>query len=163
MKIGLISDTHGVIDPAVTHLFGGTDVILHAGDWGDYGLLADLAQIAPVHSVRGNLDAPDAGLPKTLTTEIGGLTVHLRHKVKADAKEKKKLATHSGADLIVYGHTHAPAIEHVTGTLFVNPGSANATRSNPPTAGLLVILDGTISVTIHNLRDPDLQAFLHWP
>ena len=163
MKIGLISDTHGVLDAAVAHLFDGVEAILHAGDWGDYGLLATLEQIAPVHSVRGNLDAPHRAFPKTLTVEIGGLRVHIQHKMKGDAREKKKLATHTGADLIVYGHTHAPAVEEVQGALFVNPGSANSLRSNLPTAGLLVVQNESVGVTIHSLRAPDLHALVRWP
>src|SRR5207237_5861826 len=101
MLIGLIADTHGYLDPRVPPALKGVDLVLHAGDIGAAGVLAELANIAPVTAVAGNNDAKLAqlGLPLRVDVELEGVKLHLVHRL-IDA------APRAGTRIVVYGQSH---------------------------------------------------------
>ncbi|HDS74605.1 MAG TPA: metallophosphoesterase, partial [Firmicutes bacterium] len=142
MRIGLISDTHGRLDPAIWEVFDGVDAILHAGDWGEYSLAAVLSSIAPVQSVRGNVDPPTRRFPDRLTTEIGGVSIYLTHMFDTSPASLNAFTNRNpDIGLVLFGHTHSAFVERVAGTVFVNPGSATRPRGGPPSAAIATIED----------------------
>ena len=162
-RIGLVSDTHGHLDSALWRLFDGVEAILHAGDIGDLHLVRELESIAPVSAIRGNTDATSHRFPETLTTTIGEITVHVRHKVDTTSPMLYYLAATVEANLVLFGHTHRPFIEQVKRTLFVNPGSVGRSRTGFGTAGLLLIEDRNLTVTIHNLEQAEFPVVMRSP
>lgn len=138
MRVGLISDTHGLVRPEAATFLRGCDHIVHAGDICDAGVLATLAALAPLTAVRGNNDrgAWAAGLRDTELATLGGLRVHVIH----DLAEFDLDARAAGVRVVVSGHSHQPRIAERDGVLFVNPGSAGPRRfSLPICAGELLI------------------------
>ncbi|MEA2488899.1 MAG: uncharacterized protein QOH21_691 [Acidobacteriota bacterium] len=138
-RIGIISDTHGQVHPAIASLFAGVDRILHAGDIGGAHVLAALNAIAPVTSVDGNND--DATGEEIERLEIDGLRVLLTHILprphKPDARVVDSLRR-KPADLVLFGHSHLPHHERVGGVLYFNPASAGPRRFDyPVSVGLL--------------------------
>lgn len=148
MRIGLISDTHGLLRPQALAALQGVDHIIHAGDIGNAQILEALAAIAPVDAVRGNNDTgPWAkAVPHSLTLTFDGVAVHLLH----DMKELK--GTLPPVKVVVAGHSHKPMVREEHGVLLVNPGSAGPRRFKlPVTVGLLSIAAGQASATIMQL------------
>ena len=143
VTIGVISDTHGYLDPRVFELFAGVDHILHAGDIGPASVVAELATIAPVTAVLGNCDWGD-GFPETGVVVLGGRTILVRHVVDvrfAGADVRPLLLRHR-PDVIVFGHTHKPCVERWGEVLLFNPGSAGRQRFRlPRCVGILRIDD----------------------
>ena len=135
--MGVISDTHGLLQPAAIEAFKGTDLIVHAGDIGKPDILEDLQAIAPVEAVRGNMDRDDWAhkLPETKLIEVGSLLIYVIHDVyKIDIKPAK-----AGISAIIHGHTHkSSSIEDHNGVLFLNPGSATQPRFNSPASVALL-------------------------
>lgn len=129
MKLGLISDTHGFLDPQIPKLFAGVDHILHAGDVGPYSLLLELGAIAPVTAVLGNTDTW-LQLKLTESVELGGRKFLVHHIVNPDAltDDLKLGITEQRPDVVVFGHTHKPFCETLGGVLFFNPGYAGKQR-----------------------------------
>ncbi|TMP96654.1 MAG: metallophosphoesterase family protein [Verrucomicrobia bacterium] len=131
MKIGVISDTHGYLDPKIPELFAGVDHILHGGDIGLPWLILELEQIAPVTAVLGN---NDVGLDfrETELAELDGRKFLLHHIVDprkpADAIQRRIIR--EGPDVVVFGHTHKPYSETIGRTLYFNPGYAGKPRFN---------------------------------
>jgi uncharacterized protein len=145
MRIGLISDTHGILRPQVFDLLGGVDRILHAGDVGPADILDELEAIAPVTAVWGNTDRFDIrertqGLAHL---ELAGRRIALLHGHQLGSPTPEALRrANPDADIIVYGHTHRPLIEAENGVLVVNPGAAGAARFGiPPTVAILSLGD----------------------
>ena len=129
MRIGLISDTHGLMRPEALAALDGVEMILHAGDVGRLSVLRELGGIAPVHAVYGNVDDPSFNLPQHLNLTLGGVRVHVSHGHELGSPTPRGLAQAYDADVIVYGHTHRQLIEAVAGrTLVVNPGAAGPRR-----------------------------------
>ena len=118
MLVGVISDTHGWLDPRLHELFAGVATILHAGDIGALAVVEQLRQIAPLQVVRGNVDrtADLLALPKQIDVELDGRRLHLVHR-PADARP-------GDAQIVVYGHTHRPLVDWRDGVCWVNPGAA---------------------------------------
>ena len=152
-RVGLVSDTHGWLDPRVVSAFasvGSLAWILHAGDVGDPDVLWQLEQIAPVRAVLGNCDFPlpgyDLGSVARLT--VAGHDIAIVH----DAYYYERLP---GDDILVLGHSHSPRIECEGGLFVVNPGSATQRRSQPScSVGALEIAgDGEVSARIIYLDD----------
>lgn len=141
MKIGLISDTHGLLRPEALAALAGCDHILHAGDIGKPGILDALRQIAPLTAVRGNNDeglAWAAELPERVELELGGVGIHLVH--QADQVPSR---LPESIRVVVIGHSHKPLIETRDGRLWINPGSAGPRRFKLPiTLALLHVRDG---------------------
>ncbi len=153
MRIGLISDTHGLVRPDIAAAFGGVELILHAGDVGDQSVLIELDGLAPILAVRGNVDATDLRLPATLTREIDGVKILVTHGNETGSPTPDKLAAKYRADVIVFGHTHRPIVRHVGATLVVNPGAAGPRRFNlMPSVAILTVGNGTADVEIVNLK-----------
>jgi putative phosphoesterase len=129
LVVGLISDTHGLLRPAVHSALAGVKVILHAGDVGGQQILDELGLIAPVRAVFGNTDFPgDPSLTQQLELELGGLKVHVSHGHEVGSPTPAKLAERYDADVVVFGHTHQQVVTRIDKRLFVNPGAAGPRR-----------------------------------
>ena len=130
MRIGVISDTHGLVRPEVPDLLAGSDHILHAGDIGRAEVLESLARIAPVTAIRGNIDTADwaGAYPATDALDLGGRFFYLLH----DLKQIDIDASAAGFDVVVCGHSHKPMAHRSNGVLYLNPGSAGPRRFNLP-------------------------------
>jgi len=144
--VGVISDTHGLLQPAAIEVFKGTDLIIHAGDVGKPDILEDLQVIAPVEAVRGNMDVDNWAhkLPETKLIEVGSVLLYVIHDVyKIDIKPAK-----AGISAIIHGHTHkSSSLEDHNGVLFLNPGSATQPRFNSPTSVALLHVNEKSLVT----------------
>lgn len=122
-KIGIISDTHGLLRPEVLDRLRECDVILHGGDINKQEVLDSLQQIAPVYVVRGNNDKEWAEhIPATLEFELEGLRFFMVHNKKEVPKEL------TGIDVVVFGHSHKYLEQVVDGRLWLNPGSCGRRR-----------------------------------
>jgi len=154
MRIGVISDTHGLLRLEALDALRGSDHILHAGDVGNFDILGQLREIAPVTAIRGNVDTHGdcAELPATEAVELGGKLFYLIHSI-ADLDLNPEAA---GIAAVIYGHSHQPSIETRNGVLYFNPGSAGSRRfSLPVTVGTITIeTNGGIKAGIIELRLP---------
>ena len=126
-RIGLISDTHGFLDPSIPHHFSGVDHILHGGDIGSSRILAELEAIAPVTAVLGNNDVGIAGLDHLGETEVvvlAGLRFFVHHIVRPERGAESIRARFLGErpDVVLFGHTHLQYQQIQDGMLFLNPG-----------------------------------------
>lgn len=138
MRIGLISDTHGLIRAEALQALDGVDVILHAGDVGGSSVLYALERIAPVYAVYGNTDPIDGLLPAHIDGTWAGLRVHVSHGHELGSPTPEKLVKAYDADVIIYGHTHRPRIDRMASALVINPGAAGPRRFElKPSVGIL--------------------------
>jgi putative phosphoesterase len=149
--IGVISDTHGLLRPEALAALQGSDYIIHAGDIGDPRILGELAAIAPVTAVRGNVDHGEWAqkIPATNVLAVGEVSIYVLHSLQeVDLKpEAAKFAA------VVYGHSHVPEQELKNGVLYFNPGSAGPRRFKlPVSVGRLTIEDGKIDARIFLLE-----------
>jgi uncharacterized protein len=147
VRLGIISDTHGLLRPEVFEVFGEVDHILHAGDVGKPEILIELEAIAPVTAVYGNVDPPDvrSRLPQVAHVELDGFDVVVTHGDQLGHPTPAKLhETFPEAEIIVYGHTHQPLLELVERTVTVmNPGAAGAARFDlKPSVGIMELEPG---------------------
>jgi len=144
LRIGIISDTHGLLRPEALAALRGSDYIIHAGDVGDAAILSELAEIAPVTAIRGNLDhgAWSRKLPTTDVLEVQGISIYvLHHLAELDLKPEA-----AGFAAVIYGHSHVPKQELKNGVLYFNPGSAGPRRFRlPVTIGRLRVKEGKVS------------------
>lgn len=150
MRIGLISDTHGLLRPEALAALQGCAQIIHAGDIGKPQVLDGLRTIAPLEAIRGNIDTADWALelPERLDLRIGGLTLHVLH----DLKQLDIDPLAAGIDVVIAGHSHKPKVERRDGVLYVNPGSAGPRRfSLPISLALLELNDGQAQVELISL------------
>jgi uncharacterized protein len=152
-RIGLISDTHGLVRPDVFMAFDGVDAIFHAGDVGGREVLHVLSKIAPVTAVFGNTDPPgDPSLVAHFCETVGGMTVHVSHGHELGSPTPDQLLARYDARVVVYGHTHRPLVVAASGRLVVNPGAAGPRRFHlMPSVALLTIRDGVASVALVEL------------
>ena len=156
-RVGLVSDTHGLLRPEALAFLAGSDHIVHAGDVGDPTILDALASIAPLTAIRGNVDtAPWARrLPETTRVTIGGVTIYLLHDL--GALEISPQA--SGIRVVVYGHSHKPSVTERDGVLYVNPGSAGPRRFTLPVTAAELAIDGeSVTARIRTLVGPQSKA-----
>jgi putative phosphoesterase len=150
MRIGLISDTHGLLRREALDALRGADRIVHAGDVGDPAILDALRVLAPLHAVRGNNDhGPWAdALPEADTFELDGVRVHLLHDVKTLAIDP----TASDVRVVIAGHSHRPKVHDDGRVLWIDPGSAGPRRfSLPVTVADLTVAGGDASARIVEL------------
>jgi putative phosphoesterase len=147
MRLGIISDTHGLLRPQVFEVFEQVDHILHAGDIGPPELLTELEAIAPVTAVYGNTDGWDlrGRLPEVVQTRIDGfefLLIH-GHQLGSPTPEALHLA-YPAAEVIIFGHTHRPLLKTVDLVVTaMNPGGAGQRRFNlQPSVGILELEAG---------------------
>ena len=129
-RIGVISDTHGLLRPEALEALEGAGHILHAGDIGDPGHLHELARIAPVTAIRGNIDRGRwaEALPETVSLTIRGLRIYMIH----DRKELQVDPAAEGWDVVISGHSHRPGIDDTGTPLWLNPGAAGPRRFRLP-------------------------------
>ena len=157
MKLGIISDTHGLLRAQVFEVFEGVEHILHAGDVGPSELLDELAAIAPVTAVWGTTDDWDVRgrVPEVAEIELAGVRIVVLHGMQLGSPTPENAAaayTHAG--LVVFGHSHKPVIRQVGSTLAVNPGSAGGQRfRGPVTCALADLAGGTVTARLVEL-DP---------
>ena len=150
VRIGLISDTHGLLRPEALDFLAGSDHIVHGGDIGNPEILERLAAIAPLTVVRGNNDtaAWAKAIPVTARLETGGIAIFAIH----DLKELDIDPRAAGVRVVVSGHSHRPASALRDGVLYVNPGSAGRRRFSLPIAvGELVLDEGVVQARIVTL------------
>lgn len=148
-RIGLISDTHGLIRPEALDALAGVELILHAGDIGKPEVLRSLKGIAPLAAIRGNNDTGEwaHGLADVLDLRVNDRRIRVIHNVRdveADSMD--------GIAAVISGHSHKPSVVTRDGVLFVNPGSAGPRRFRlPVTIGLLFLQDGDARAEIAHL------------
>lgn len=143
MRIGIISDTHGLLRPEAIKQLAGADHIIHAGDIGAPEVIEGLRKIAPTTAIRGNIDAGEwaKDYPDTKLVVLGGRALYVLHNLK----DMKLDPAASGFDVVISGHSHRPKIEIKNGVLYVNPGSAGPRRFKLPVAvATLAISDRVI-------------------
>lgn len=131
MRIGLISDTHGLLRSEVFTHFADVELILHAGDIGPESILLELETIAPVAAVWGNTDGFDirSRVDEVVEREVAGRMVVVVHGHQLESLSPGTLvAAWPDAGIIVHGHTHRQAEERIESTLIINPGGAGAPR-----------------------------------
>jgi len=140
-RIGLISDTHGLLRMEAMEALRGSELILHAGDVGKPEILEELRKIAPVVAVRGNVDTEPwaKALPETAVAEVGATLIYVLHDVNALDLNP---AT-SGFHIVVSGHSHKPGKTERDGVLYINPGSAGPRRFQLPVTVALLRLGRT--------------------
>jgi uncharacterized protein len=130
-RIGLISDTHGLLRDEAVGALRSSDLILHAGDVGKPEIVDALRTVAPVIAVRGNVDQDSwaSALPATAVAETDSALIYILH----DLKELDLDPVAAGFRVVVSGHSHKPARSEHSGILYINPGSAGPKRFNLPT------------------------------
>lgn len=152
MKVGVVSDTHGLLRPEVIPALAGVERILHLGDVGDPAILKSLEKVAPVTAIRGNVDrsGPCSRLPETDVLLLEGHYIYMLHDVHAPHLDPA--ASKFGA--VLYGHSHQPGIRRHKGVLYFNPGSCGPRRFElPVTIGILTITeDAELSPEIIHLK-----------
>jgi hypothetical protein len=139
ITVGVISDTHGILDSKVVNLFTGVDHILHAGDIGTDSVLRGLERIAPVTAVEGNCDC-NLGRGETEVLELGGFKFVLRHifDARSPGSEMRELLRREKPHAVVFGHTHVPCFERWGDVILFNPGYAGRQRFKlPRSVGIL--------------------------
>ena len=154
MKLGLISDTHGLVRPDVAGAFDGVAMILHAGDVGGASVLRALERIAPIDAVYGNVDDPhDPMLARERSVSIGGVTIHVSHGHELGRPTAERLLARYAGDVVVFGHTHRSVVlRDGSGRLAVNPGAAGPRRFDiQPSVARLTIAGGRAEVEIISL------------
>ncbi len=147
MRIGVISDTHGVLHPRVAELFARVDHILHAGDIGDEDVLHELRELAPVTAVAGNIDGFQLGeTGEEARVELAGARFYLTHILDRPHKPRPEVARalrRQPADFVIFGHSHLPHDEKIGDLWFFNPASAGPRRFDYPCAvGMLEFSEG---------------------
>ena len=150
MRIGVVSDTHGLYRPELAKVLEGVERILHLGDVGKSSVLDELRKIAQVTAVRGNVDreGPCGELPETDVVLIAGRYVYMLHDLKTlhlDPAAGRFAA-------VLHGHTHLPNYYVKKGVLYFNPGSCGPKRFDlPVTVGLLEVDGNAFQPTILHL------------
>jgi uncharacterized protein len=131
-RVGLISDTHGLLRPEALAFLRGSDFIVHAGDIGDAAVVEELRRLAPLTVVRGNNDkGPWArSIAETEVLEVGEVSIYVLH----DLAELDLDPVAAGFRVVVSGHSHHPSVEDRDGVLYINPGSSGPRRFKLPIA-----------------------------
>jgi putative phosphoesterase len=157
LRIGLISDTHGLLRPAAMEFLRGCDRIVHGGDIHKPGVLEVLAQMSPVIAVRGNNDKGDWAddLPETELVRFEEKLVYVIHDISRIDIDPGT----AQVDVVVFGHSHQPSIEERKGVLYINPGSAGPKRFKlPVSVGELLINGDSIASRIVQLDSETWRA-----
>jgi putative phosphoesterase len=158
VRIGVISDTHGYLDPQILEEFAGVDHIIHAGDIMDAATLDALAAVAPVTAIAGNMDDGKLGkLPREVAGKVGDVHFVVGHKRKRLLKRLSHgkidgLGKHDLPELVICGHDHLPAVEWVDGTLYLNPGSASAPHYEDDDPTIAIVESGHSGLDVRFVR-----------
>ena len=165
-KIGILSDTHGLIRPEVVDALNGCDSIIHAGDIDRSEVIEALREIAPVYAVRGNADKDEWAddLPKSLSITLDGIRIYTIHNKKHIAEDL------SDKDVVIYGHTHKYHEEYKNGQLWLNPGCCGYRKPSQPVTLALLEISGNGSISVHRIdiavsnnktiRNPEKESVL---
>lgn len=148
-RIGIISDTHGLLRPEAERGLTGVGHIIHAGDIGRPEIVDALRRIAPVTAIRGNVDSGEwaRDYPDTNLMRLAGKSIYVLHDLKT-----LKADAGAGFDVIVSGHSHVPKINTIGGVLYLNPGSAGPRRFKLPiTFATLELTPDDMRPEIHDL------------
>jgi putative phosphoesterase len=148
-RIGIISDTHGLLRPEAERGLAGVDHIIHAGDIGRLEIVEALRRIAPVTAIRGNVDSGEWArqYPDTKLVRLAGKSIYILHDLKTLQADPG-----AGIDVIVSGHSHVPKIDTIGGVLYLNPGSAGPRRFRLPiTLATLEVTPNGMRPEIHDL------------
>jgi putative phosphoesterase len=152
MRVGIISDTHGLLRPEALLALRDVALILHAGDVGAPEILARLKEIAPIFAVRGNVDRQEWAneLPETATVEADGVSFYILHNLQHLDLEPEA----AGFNVVVSGHTHQVKQYETGGVLYLNPGSAGPRRFHlPVTLAILDVAKRPLRAEIAGLQD----------
>ena len=150
VRVGVISDTHGLLRPQALAQLAGSDYIIHGGDIGNQDILDQLAAIAPLTVVRGNNDrAPWArAIPATAILVLGEVQLYALHNINELAIDPAS----AGVRAVIYGHSHAPKANWRGNVMYLNPGSAGPRRFKLPVSVAELLVDGsTVSARIIEL------------
>jgi uncharacterized protein len=156
-RIGIISDTHGLLRPEAETALTGVNHIIHAGDIGRPEIVEALRRIAPVTAIRGNVDSGEWAreYPDTKLVRLAGKSIYVLHDLKT-----LKADSGAGVDVIISGHSHVPKIDTVGGVLYLNPGSAGRRRFKLPiTLATLEVVPEGMRPAIHHLERALEQRF----
>jgi uncharacterized protein len=137
-RLGLVSDTHGLLRDSVKAALGDVGLILHAGDVGRRGVLKELESIAPVVAVRGNVDSEFADLPSTEIVSVNDQLIYILH----DLATLDLVPEKAGISMVVSGHSHKVRIERKNEVLYVNPGSIGPRRFRLPVTYVTITYGG---------------------
>jgi uncharacterized protein len=137
-RVGVLSDTHGLLRTEVIKQLQGSDVIIHAGDIGSETIIPDLERIAPVYAVRGNVDngAWAYNFPLTNAVQVGETFIYVYH-----GHLELDVAIDKNFQVVISGHSHVPKLEQVGDVLYLNPGSAGHKRFSLPVSMAEVMMD----------------------
>ena len=152
-RIGIISDTHGLMRPEALGALEGVERIIHAGDIGGSHILTELGRVAPVTAVKGNNDKGSwsEAIPSVLTLEIGAHAIYVIHDLAQMDVEPRS----AGFAIVISGHSHQPSVDRRDNVLYLNPGSAGPRRFRLPISIATLEIDGTsIDARIHELTTP---------
>ena len=150
LRLGVISDTHGLLRPQAVTALRGCDLIIHAGDVGNAEVINGLSDIAPTFAIRGNVDKGTwaARLPPTNIVEVGALMFYVLHNIA----ELDLDPLTAGFTAVVFGHSHQPSIETRDGVLYLNPGAAGPRRFRlPVTLARVTVVGGQMRPEIVEL------------
>jgi putative phosphoesterase len=150
LRIGIISDTHGLLRPEARRWLAGVAHIIHAGDIGRADVLVELRRTAPVTAIRGNIDTGDWAehYPHTQMARFGERSFYVLH----DLQQLQIDPAVCGIDVVVSGHSHRPRVETIDGVLYLNPGSAGPRRFKLPiTLATLELSARGLRPVIHDL------------
>ena len=151
VRMGIISDTHGLLRTEVVNIFSDVELIIHAGDIDTPNVLTDLKNLAPVVAVRGNMDRDGWAdqLRSSELVEIGGVNIYVLHDLTLLDLDPQS----AGIKVVVNGHTHKPLIYEKYNVLYLNPGSAGYHCNNAPlSVGILTMNRGKLFPEIIKLR-----------
>lgn len=150
IRIGVISDTHGLLRPSAIERLSGMDHIIHAGDIGAPEVIEELRKIAPTTAIRGNIDTAEwaRGYPDTEMLRLAGRAIYVLHNLK----ELEIDPAAGGMDIVISGHSHRPKVDINDSVLYLNPGSAGPRRFALPIAlATLELSDRAILPRIHEI------------
>lgn len=148
-RIGIISDTHGLLRPEVTKELKECDEILHGGDINNAEILDELSGIAPTYAVRGNNDKEWAkDMAETVTVELHGVRFFMVH------NKKHITASLENTDIVIYGHSHKYEEKYVDGMLWLNPGSCGPRRFTQPITFALLEIEDDRSFRVNRMEIP---------
>lgn len=127
-RVGVVSDTHGWLDPFLLEAFAGTELIVHAGDIGSMDVIDQLGAVSRVAAVRGNIDGGDLRFfPLEIIEDIAGKRIaalHIAGSPRSPKRAALELLRRESPDIIIAGHSHIPVVGRVEGCLWINPGAA---------------------------------------
>lgn len=130
VRVGVISDTHGLVRPEAVAALAGSELLIHAGDIGKPEVIPALEAVAPTVAIRGNVDRWADHMPDTETVDVAGWRIFVLH----DLKTLDFDPAAAGVHVVIAGHSHKPLVREAGGVLYLNPGSAGPRRFTLPVA-----------------------------